>query len=182
LKELLQKEGNGHCFECGESACLWASVNNAVFLCLKCAGVHRGLGVSVSFVRSITLDSWSEAQLLTMKAGGNTRLALFLDSFGIAQSASPEYKYNTKAMTYYRELLKCETEYREPPEAPSPMEAIKRESRMQARLYPPIGPDEAQPAPARDSIEEGKELVMQFGTKAKDGITSILAKGKEKYQ
>lgn len=37
----------------------WASVNNGILLCLNCSGVHRSFGVRVSFVRSITMDSWS---------------------------------------------------------------------------------------------------------------------------
>jgi len=38
----------------------WASVNNAIFLCLECSGEHRGFGVSVSYIRSINLDTWYE--------------------------------------------------------------------------------------------------------------------------
>ena len=36
----------------------WASINNAIYLCLNCAGEHRGYGVNVSFIRSITIDTW----------------------------------------------------------------------------------------------------------------------------
>ncbi len=38
----------------------WASINLGVFLCIKCAGIHRRLSVSVSKVRSIRLDSWTK--------------------------------------------------------------------------------------------------------------------------
>lgn len=38
----------------------WASVNIGVFLCIKCAGVHRVLSVQRSRVRSVRLDTWTE--------------------------------------------------------------------------------------------------------------------------
>lgn len=40
---------------------------------LSHAGIHRSLGVHMSFVRSTTLDSWTEEQLQTMAVGGNQR-------------------------------------------------------------------------------------------------------------
>ena len=39
-------------------------MNNGVFLCLKCAGIHRGFGMSVSLIRSLQEDTWTEKQLL----------------------------------------------------------------------------------------------------------------------
>ncbi|KAG9133144.1 hypothetical protein Leryth_027402 [Lithospermum erythrorhizon] len=38
----------------------WASANIGVFICLKCCGVHRGLGSHISKVLSVTLDEWSD--------------------------------------------------------------------------------------------------------------------------
>lgn len=58
IEILLKDEVNQHCFDCEEVNPKWASINNAVFLCLNCAGIHRGLGVNISFVRSLTMDNW----------------------------------------------------------------------------------------------------------------------------
>jgi hypothetical protein len=35
----------------------WASINLGVMMCIECSGIHRSLGVHVSKVRSLTLDT-----------------------------------------------------------------------------------------------------------------------------
>lgn len=83
----------------------WASVNNALYLCLNCAGVHRGLGVNTSYIRSITMDSWNENQINMMKNGGNTRLKDFFKIYDIKPSISQELLYSTKLLEFYRRLV-----------------------------------------------------------------------------
>lgn len=50
---------NNYCFDCNEKLIdHWASLNNAVFICINCSGTHRGFGTQISFVRSVNLDAW----------------------------------------------------------------------------------------------------------------------------
>lgn len=41
----------------------WASWNIGVFLCIRCAGIHRNLGVHISKVKSVNLDQWTAEQI-----------------------------------------------------------------------------------------------------------------------
>ncbi|KAL3631587.1 ADP-ribosylation factor GTPase-activating protein agd12 [Castilleja foliolosa] len=72
LKELMVQQDNRVCADCGAPDPKWASANIGVFLCLKCCGVHRSLGASISKVLSVTLDDWSDEEIEAMfEVGGN---------------------------------------------------------------------------------------------------------------
>ncbi|KAM4566113.1 arf-GAP with coiled-coil, ANK repeat and PH domain-containing protein 2 isoform 1-T3 [Odontesthes bonariensis] len=67
----LRGPGNQRCCDCGEEEPRWASTNLAVTMCIECSGIHRSLGVHVSKVRSLTLDSWEAEQLKLLCVLGN---------------------------------------------------------------------------------------------------------------
>lgn len=58
---------NSSCADCGQAPAEWVSINIGCFLCIECSGIHRSLGVHVSKVRSLTLDSWEMSLLLLLR-------------------------------------------------------------------------------------------------------------------
>lgn len=44
-----------------------------MFLCIRCAGIHRNLGVHISRVKSVNLDSWTPEQVVSLQLMGNSR-------------------------------------------------------------------------------------------------------------
>jgi hypothetical protein len=79
-----------------------------VFVCLKCAGIHRSFGVKVSFIRSLTIDSWDDEQLLYLRQGGNRRFRDFLNSYNVPENATMDFKYMIRASNWYRRKLGSE--------------------------------------------------------------------------
>ena len=59
LSNLLREEDNKYCVDCDSKGPRWASWNLGIFLCIRCAGIHRNLGTHLSRVRSLELDDWS---------------------------------------------------------------------------------------------------------------------------
>jgi stromal membrane-associated protein len=44
-----------------------------VLICIECSGIHRSLGVYISQVRSLTLDTLKSEWVVRMKEVGNTK-------------------------------------------------------------------------------------------------------------
>ncbi|GAA96465.1 uncharacterized protein L969DRAFT_23937 [Mixia osmundae IAM 14324] len=114
LLDLMKQDGNKLCCDCKAPMPQWASVSHGTYICLNCSGVHRSLGVHISFVRSLTMDKWSEAQVRKMTIGGNAKARQFFE-------ASPEYQpgmsifdlYNSHVALQYRDKLQAECDGKE---------------------------------------------------------------------
>jgi len=73
LEDLLKLDDNKRCADCSKPGPKWASVTLGIFLCLDCAGLHRNLGVHISFIRSTSLDTWKPEQVENMRNMGNKK-------------------------------------------------------------------------------------------------------------
>lgn len=119
-RSILSLPGNDRCMDCYVPCPSWSSLTHGTVLCLKCAGIHRGLGVHVSFVRSLVLDSWSESQIDIMLAGGNHKCREFLKCNGYnEQDGDPDQerikeRYTNSTAKCYRETLKAGVEVVQP--------------------------------------------------------------------
>eukprot|EP00754_Rhynchopus_humris_P021057 Rhum_TRINITY_DN14723_c7_g1::Rhum_TRINITY_DN14723_c7_g1_i1::g.112563::m.112563/K12486/SMAP; stromal membrane-associated protein len=71
LAALLKRPENKECFDCLAQGPTWASLNLGVFLCIRCAGLHRQLGVHITQVRSCTMDLWKPEQIARVASIGN---------------------------------------------------------------------------------------------------------------
>ena len=114
LQALLKVPGNNKCMDCDSPYPQWASANVGVFICLECSGVHRGLGVQVSFVRSVTMDKWTPEQVKRMELGGNATVTAFFKTYSeYSPNMSIKTKYNSDFAEDWREKLAAECEGKE---------------------------------------------------------------------
>lgn len=107
FSKILKKKGNEKCADCDKLQPQWASPTFGIFLCINCAGIHRSLGVHISFVRSVTMDRWKDSDLIKMEIGGNSRSNSFLKKRGVDTYSQAKYKYDNVIAKEYSRKLTC---------------------------------------------------------------------------
>ena len=95
---------NKDCFDCPAKNPTWCSVTLGVFICMECAGRHRGLGVHQSFVRSSELDTWKPEEAIRIYYGGNQAAKDFFKMRGMNDHKA--LYGSTTAQVYKRQLDK----------------------------------------------------------------------------
>lgn len=108
--------GNHRCVDCGNLHPEWATVTYGALLCIGCSGRHRRMGVNTSYVKSLTMDSWSDKEVLAMLEGGNKQLSDFFKRHSLIPSRSSvscdkayrqqyDRVYRTNAASFYKKNL-----------------------------------------------------------------------------
>ena len=109
LEEICMEESNSFCFDCGNKPVNWASISNGIFLCLDCSSEHRGYGIEISFIRSVTMDQWTQGQVNIMKVAGNKRLKDFLIKYEMPENIDRKIIYYSNLMNFYRKQIYAES-------------------------------------------------------------------------
>ncbi|KAF6840224.1 hypothetical protein CPLU01_01248 [Colletotrichum plurivorum] len=102
IKSLLKLDANKVCADCKRNKHpRWASWNLGVFICIRCSGIHRGMGTHISRVKSVDLDSWTDEQLQSVLSWGNARANKYWESKLAAGHAPSESKIENFIRTKY---------------------------------------------------------------------------------
>ncbi|KAF4123771.1 ADP-ribosylation factor GTPase-activating protein 1 [Geosmithia morbida] len=122
LSALQRESSNGVCCDCSAPSPQWASPKFGIFICLTCAGKHRGLGVHISFVRSVSMDAFKAMEIERMRLGGNDGWRRFYEQQVAASGESglitwtegtDADRYTSEAGEEYKDRLTCKVEGKE---------------------------------------------------------------------
>ena len=104
---------NKVCVDCGAAMPEYVSINHGTLLCKSCVNYHNTLGYNISYIRKIK-DEWDPYILNYIERGGNNRFLRFSYNYKVNEIPFNK-RYYTRAIEYYRLLLRSEVLADEPP-------------------------------------------------------------------
>jgi hypothetical protein len=126
LRKLLNDEYNYMCFDCHReiSELNYFDLKNGIFLCHHCAQQHAKLPKEITQPMTGNIRSLEEKDLLLLYYGGNKNLLDFIRShFPLLENMQPKEMYATKAMDYYRKLIRSKAYDESEPDMPGKKKA-----------------------------------------------------------
>lgn len=178
LTELLRDEDNKYCVDCDSKGPRWASWNLGIFLCIRCAGIHRNLGVHISRVKSVNLDSWTPEQVGSIQNMGNSKAravyeANLPDNFSRPQTDSSLESFIRAKYEHKKYIAKEWVETTPKPafdvETELKKEKDKKKSKVQMKSISPIGAQtdiQSNPIPRPNASVNGKSEKAQTASTA----------------
>ncbi|KAF8898326.1 hypothetical protein BD779DRAFT_1483351 [Infundibulicybe gibba] len=101
LRELVKRPENKTCADCKRNDPRWASWNLGVFLCIRCSGIHRGMGTHISRVKSVDLDVWTPEQMESIQKWGNHLANQYWEAHLKPGHIPPEHKMESFIRSKY---------------------------------------------------------------------------------
>ena len=102
---------NNRCADCFDTNTSWSSVNLGIFLCVRCAQIHRGIGTHISKVKGCGgTYLWYPDEIENMKKIGNEKsnkiyLKKFKDSLPTKNTS--DYEIKEHIINKYDKKLWC---------------------------------------------------------------------------
>uniref|UniRef100_A0AAX7TF81 Un-named sa1614 n=1 Tax=Astatotilapia calliptera TaxID=8154 RepID=A0AAX7TF81_ASTCA len=87
--DIKRMPGNNSCCDCGAPDPGWLSTNLGILTCIECSGIHREMGVHVSRIQSLSLDSLGTSDLLLARNVGNSGFNEILEANLLSPSLKP---------------------------------------------------------------------------------------------
>ena len=125
-RNIINDEYNYMCFDCHReiNELEYFDIKNGIFLCYNCAQQHAKLSKEITLPMTGNIRSLEDKDLLILYYGGNKNLLEFIRRhYPLLENMKPKEMYSTKAMDYYRKLLRSKAYDEEDPEMPGKKKA-----------------------------------------------------------
>ncbi|KAK4054237.1 ARF GAP with effector function(s) [Microbotryomycetes sp. JL201] len=98
---MLKRPENKVCADCKRNDPRWASTNLGCFMCIRCSGIHRGMGVHITRIKSVDLDTWTPEQIANIQRWGNRRANAYWEAHLKPGHMPPEHKIESFIRSKY---------------------------------------------------------------------------------
>ncbi|PWY93450.1 ArfGap-domain-containing protein [Aspergillus sclerotioniger CBS 115572] len=150
LQDLIRSvPGNDRCADCQALNPGWASWNLGIFICMRCASLHRKLGTHISKVKSLSMDTWSDDQVDNMKSHGNNIMNKIYNPRNVKPPVPTDVDESDVCMERF---IRQKYQHRSLDEKPKPpsrhdsgYDRSSREDRSPEGSPPPLPPKPARP-------------------------------------